>query len=89
MQTLNYDLCRNALLAVQTDCPHVVFQVQPDVCFTLGIEPERKKYIVHYCRYKDGFFSASLAEYVNTPSDVLKFCKEYTNPINADRSGIN
>ena len=89
MQTLSYDLCRKALLTVQEDSPLAIFQVQPDACFAVGIEPERKKYIVQYCRYKDGFFTASFSEYVNTPSDVLNFCKEYTtNQTNADRSGI-
>lgn len=90
MQTLSYDLCRKALLEVQTECPHVIFQVQPDMCFMLGFETERKTYIVSYCRYKGGIFSETYAEYVNTPSDVLEFCKEYIiNPKNADRSGIN
>lgn len=81
MQTLSYDLCRNALTTIQRDCPHVLFQVQPDACFMLSVETERNKYVVSYCRYKGGIFSETYAEYVNTPSDVLEFCKQFiTNP---------
>ncbi len=81
MQTLSYDLCRKALLQVQTDCPYVAFQVQPDRFFMLAFEVERKEYTVNCFIYRGGVWCATYCEYVNTPSDVLKFCKEFSNKL--------